>query len=52
MTSATYFVVLAFAPDEDGKLIAEEGIEALSAFLAQRGARTILTKKVGAVAFS
>lgn len=52
MGSVTYFVVLPFIRDEDGELVAEEGVEAPNAFSAQRRAQAILGKKVGAVAFS
>lgn len=52
MASVTYYVVLPFVRDEDGELVAEEGIEAQSAFAAQRRAQATIGKKVGAVAFS
>lgn len=52
MADVTYYVVLPFVRDEDGELIAEEGVEAPSAFSAQRRAQTMLAKKAGAIAFS
>lgn len=52
MASVTYYVVLPFVRDEDGELVAEEGIEAQSAFSAQRRAQAMLPVKAGAVAFS
>ena len=52
MASVTYFVVLPFIRDDEGELIAEEGVEAPSAFSAQRRAQAMLSTKAGAVAFS
>lgn len=52
MANVTYFVVLPFVRDEDGELVAEEGVEAQSAISAQRRAQAMLAKKAGAVAFS
>ncbi len=52
MANVTYFVVLPFVRDEDGELIAEEGIEAQTVIPAQRRAQAMLAKKAAAVAFS
>ena len=52
MASVTSFVVLPFIRDDEGELIAEEGVEAPSAFSAQRRAQAMLSTKAGAVAFS
>lgn len=52
MANVTYYVVLPFVRDEDGELVAEEGVEAQSAFSAQRRAQAMVGKKAGAVAFS
>ena len=52
MANVTYFVALPFVRDEDGELVAEEGVEAQSAIAAQRRAQAMLAKKAGAVAFS
>lgn len=52
MANVTYYVVLPFVRDEDGELVAEEGQEAPTAFAAQRRAQAMLTRSVGAVAFS
>ena len=52
MASVMYYVVLPFVRDEDGELVAEEGVEAQSAISAQRRAQAMVGKKVGAVAFS
>lgn len=52
MADVTYYVVLPFVRDEDGELVAEEGIEAPSAYSAQRRAQAMLCKKAGAIAFS
>lgn len=52
MADVTYYVVLPFVRDEDGELVAEEGVEAPSAFSAQRRAQGMLAKKAGAIAFS
>ena len=52
MADVTYFVVLPFVRDENDELIAEDGVEAPSAFSAQRRAQAMLGKKAGAIAFS
>ena len=52
MADVTCFVVLPFVRDEDGELVAEEGVEAPSASSAQRRAQAMLGKKAGAIAFS
>lgn len=52
MADVTYYVVLPFVRDDDGELVAEEGVEAPSAFSAQRRAQGMLGKKAGAIAFS
>jgi hypothetical protein len=52
MADVTYYVVLPFIRNEDGELVAEEGVEAPSAFSAQRRAQAMLGKKAGAIAFS
>jgi hypothetical protein len=52
MADVTYYVVLPFVRDEDGELVAEEGVEAPSAFSAQRRAQAMLANKAGAIAFS
>lgn len=52
MAHVTYFVVLPFVRDENGELVAEEGIEAPSAFSAQRRAQSLVGRKAGAIAFS
>ncbi len=52
MTNVTYYVVLPFVRDDDGELVAEEAIEAQSAFSAQRRAQALIGKKAGAIAFS
>lgn len=52
MADVTYYVVLPFVRDEDGELVAEEGVEAPSAYAAQRRAQAMIGKKAGAIAFS
>ena len=52
MADVTYFVVLPFVRDENDELVAEDGVEAPSAFSAQRRAQGMLGKKAGAIAFS
>lgn len=52
MANVTYYVVLPFVRDDDGELIAEEAVEAQSAFSAQRCAQALIAKKAGAIAFS
>jgi hypothetical protein len=52
MADVTYYVVLAFVRDQDGELVAEEGVEVPSALAASRRAQAMLPGKAGAVAFS
>ena len=52
MANVTYYVVLSFVRDDEGELIAEEGVEAPTAFAAERRAQAMIGKKAGAVAFS
>lgn len=52
MADVTYYVVLPFVRDEGGELIPEEGMEAPSAFSAQRRAQALVGIKAGAIAFS
>lgn len=52
MAGVTYYVVLPFVRDDEGELIAEEGIEAPTAFAAQRRALALVGTKAGAIAFS
>jgi hypothetical protein len=52
MARVTYFVVLPFSPDEDGAIVAGEGMPAQSAGGAVRQAERVAADKGGAVAFS
>lgn len=52
MPAITYHVVIAFARDDDGTLVAEQAIEAPSASSAIRRAEVVAQTKGGAVAFT
>ena len=52
MAGVTYYVVLPFVRDDEGELIAEEGVEAPTAFAAQRRALALVGVKAGVIAFS
>ncbi|GLK86707.1 hypothetical protein [Ancylobacter defluvii] len=52
MASVTYYVVLPFVRDEEGDLVAQEGIELQSAAAAKSKASLLAGSKAGVVAFS
>jgi len=52
MSNVTYYVAMGFERDETGELVAMDPVESQSPSAAIARARSLATKKAGAVAFS
>jgi len=52
MSAITYYVAMSFERDEDGELAAEPALEMPSSVAAISRARSLSSKKAGAIAFS
>jgi hypothetical protein len=52
LADVTYYVVLAFARDEQGELVTDAPVQLPSAAMAISRAKTLASTKAGAIAFS